>query len=352
MNTFGSRFRLTTFGESHGPAVGGILDGCPAGFRPDRDAIRKALRRRAAQKGGITTERSETDEPEFLSGLTSDGLTNGAPIAFLIRNKGARSADYEELKGVFRPSHADYAYWRKYGTPPQPGGGRASARETAARVVAGAIAGQLLLEKGIDIVSYTAAVGDSELLPYLDRVTLEEIERGLTGCPNPGQDEAFYQKLAEARAEGDTLGGVAATIVRGLPAGVGEPLFDKLHARLSYALLSINAARAFEIGDGLDLSRSKGSEGNDPIGIGPGGAIQTLTNRSGGIQAGISNGEILRFRTYFKPISSIHLPQETADLSGHPRTILIRGRHDASVFPRVLPVCDAMTALTLIDLLL
>ena len=347
MNTFGRFFRFSSFGESHGPVVGGVIDGCPSGLLIDKADIARRLARRSS-KGGISTSRREEDVPEFLSGLTEEGTTTGAPIAFVLKNRNTRSSDYDVLREVYRPSHADFTYQKKYGLRTASGGGRSSARETAARVVAGAIAAQFLGARGVEILSYTSSVGDYAQLPYLDNVSLEEIETGRVGCPLPEMDEVFYGLLKESRTKGETLGGSVTTIVRGVPAGWGEPLYDKLHARLSYAMMSINAARAFEIGDGLEMSRLTGSEANDPF-VSEAGVIRTSSNRSGGVQGGISNGEILRMRTYFKPISSIRLPQQTVDLFGNPRTITIEGRHDASVFPRVLPVCDAMAALTLAD---
>ena len=347
MNTFGRLFRFTSFGESHGPAIGGVLDGCPSGLRLDKDLIDKWLARRSP-RGATSTSRAEKDSPEFLSGLTREGVTTGAPIAFILSNRDIRSKDYDPLKQVFRPSHADYTYYVKYGVSPMEGGGRASARETAARVVAGAVAAQYLSRFGIEILSYTSSVGNLPPVGYFDDVTLEEIEAGRAGCPDRDSDAAFYRLLEEAKAEGDTLGGSVTTIVRGVPAGWGEPLYDKLHARLAAAMIGINAARAYEIGEGIGISRMKGSVANDPF-VPYDGGIRTDTNRSGGVQGGISNGEILRMRTYFKPISSIRLPQETVTLTGEPRTITIEGRHDTGVFPRVLPVCDAMAALVLAD---
>ena len=347
MNTFGKIFRLTTFGESHGPCIGGVLDGCPAGLQVDRSQVQEMLRRRASQ-GGISTPRKEPDEVEFLSGLTSEYLTTGTPIAFTIRNANIKSGDYAPLKELFRPSHADYTYSAKYGLRISEGGGRSSARETVARVVAGAIASQFLREIGIEICSYTSQVGDSDRVGYNDLVTLGDLEDSLVGCPIPETDRQMYGLLQRARQDGDTLGGSVTTIIRGVPPGWGEPLYDKLHARLSYALLSINAARGFEIGDGIDMASMRGSESNDPF-THRGGQIRTKSNHSGGIQGGISNGETIRMRTYFKPISSIAKPQETVDADGRTQTLTISGRHDASVIPRVLPVCDAMAALTLAD---
>lgn len=347
MNTLGRLFRFTSFGESHGPVTGGVIDGCPAGLFLDREEIRRQLLRRSS-RDVVSTPRREKDLPEFLSGLTSESFTTGAPIAFVVPNENVRGKDYAEMKDLYRPSHADYTYQMKYGIRSVGGGGRSSARETAARVVAGAVAAQLLRGLGVEVRSYTSSVGSAPSLGYRDDVTIEEVEVSKTGCPDRALDAAYYDLLLQARADGDTLGGTVTTIVRGVPAGWGEPLYDKLHARLAFALMSVNAARAFEIGDGRDIAGCRGSEANDPF-VTIGGTIRTASNHSGGVQGGISNGEVLRMRTSFKPISSIHQVQQTVDREGNPRELLIPGRHDASVFPRVLPVCDAVVALTLAD---
>ena len=347
MNTFGRLFRFTSFGESHGPVTGGVIDGCPAGLFLDQEEIRRQLSRRSS-RGGISTPRAEKDLPRFLSGLTSESLTTGAPIAFVVPNEDVRGKDYAEMSDLYRPSHSDYTYQMKYGVRSVEGGGRSSARETVARVVAGAVALQLLRNLGVEVLSYTSSVGSAPSLGYRDDVTLEEIEVSKTGCPDRALDDTYYDLLLQARADGDTLGGTVTTIVRGVPVGWGEPLYDKLHARLAFALMSINAARAFEIGDGREIAGCRGSEANDPF-VSSEGAIRTASNHSGGVQGGISNGETLRMRTSFKPISSIRKVQQTVDREGNPRELLITGRHDASVFPRVLPVCDAMVALTLAD---
>lgn len=351
MNTFGRLFRLTTFGESHGPAIGGVIDGCPPGVQIDSAAIAHQLRRR---QGGVTpgsTTRKEPDEVEYLSGLL-DGVTTGTPIGFIIRNKAAHSADYDELRDVYRPSHADYTYEKRHGIRDHRGGGRASARETAVRVVAGTIARQILCEQcGIEIVSYTAAFGDvsfDEPL-YLDSVTSEMVQCSRYGCPDPLTDDMMGDEVDFAMGCKDSLGGIVATVVRGCPGGWGSPLYDKLSARLASAMMSINAAKGFEIGDGFRLAEMRGSRANDPFVSDGNGHIHTTSNHSGGIQGGISNGEMIRFRTAFKPIASIGIPQSTVDREGLERDLTIGGRHDCSVFPRVLPVVDAMTALVLLD---
>lgn len=347
MNTFGSRLRLTTFGESHGQAVGGILDGYPSGVEVDYDAIRHELDRRMPHAPFSTTRR-EPDEVTFLSGI-SGGQTLGTPIAFLIQNRDQKSADYDPLKDLYRPSHADYVYHKKYGIRDVRGGGRASARETVARVVAGALARQLLLASDIEVCSYTDSVAGSPSVGYLDEVTNTDIEQSKTGCPLPDLDRSIHELLMTT--DGDTLGATVATIVRGVPVGWGDPMYDKLSARLTSAVMSINAAKGVEIGDGFALAQMRGSVANDPF-VSEGGQIRMGTNHSGGILAGISTGEVLRMRTAFKPISSIAMPQQTVTKYGRPTIIRIEGRHDTCVVPRVLPVVDAMVALVLADFLL
>ena len=350
MNTHGKLFRLTTFGESHGPCIGGVIDGCPAGLRVDCDEVAHQLARR---RGGATegsTARRESDRVDFVSGLM-DGVTTGTPIAFLIPNEQHRSSDYDRLRDVFRPSHADYTYTKRYGIRDWRGGGRASARETAVRVVGGTIARQILREEvGLEIVSYTSQLGGLGLPgSYWDEIDSAEVEASKYGCPDPTTEQQIEALVRQARAEGDSLGGVVSTVVRGIPAGWGDPLYDKLSADLASAMMSINAAKGFEIGDGFVLAEMRGAETNDPFVTNEKGKIRTSTNHSGGIQGGISNGEVIRFRTAFKPIASIARPQSTVDTDGHPTDLTISGRHDCSVFPRVLPVVDAMTALVLVD---
>lgn len=350
MNTHGKLFRLTTFGESHGPCIGGVIDGCPAGLRVDCDEVAHQLARR---RGGATegsTARRESDRVDFVSGLM-DEVTTGTPLAFLIPNEQHRSSDYDRLRDVYRPSHADYTYIKRYGIRDWRGGGRASARETAVRVVGGTIARQILREEvGLEIVSYTSRLGGLGLPgSYRDEVDSAEVEASKYGCPDPATEQQMEALVRQTRTEGDSLGGVVSTIVRGVPAGWGDPLYDKLSADLASAMMSINAAKGFEIGDGFALSEMRGGEANDPFVTNEKGEIRTSTNHSGGIQGGISNGEVIRFRTAFKPIASIARPQSTVDTDGHATGLTISGRHDCSVFPRVLPIVDAMTALVLID---
>ena len=280
-----------------------------------------------------------------------DGVTTGTPIAFLIPNEQHRSSDYDRLRDVYRPSHADYTYIKRYGIRDWRGGGRASARETAVRVVGGTIARQILREEvGLEIVSYTSQLGGLGLPgSYWDEIDSVEVEASKYGCPDPATEQQIEALVRQVRADGDSLGGVVSTVVRGMPAGWGDPLYDKLSADLASAMMSINAAKGFEIGDGFVLAEMRGAKTNDPFVTNEKGEIRTSTNHSGGIQGGISNGEVIRFRTAFKPIASIARPQSTVDTDGHPTDLTISGRHDCSVFPRVLPVVDAMTALVLVD---
>lgn len=344
MNTFGRFFRLTTFGESHGVAIGGVIDGCPAGIKLDQEFIHAILQRRRSA-GGVSTGRQEEDQPHFISGLL-DGITTGTPLAFTIANKERKSCDYDHLAEVYRPSHADYTYEAKYGIRDHRGGGRASARETVVRVVAGAIAMQILRELGIEITAYTSQLGQIRLPnPYL----LENKGVGRkVGCPILEVDNQMYEALLKAREAGDSLGGVASVVVSGVPAGWGSPLYGKLDARLAEAMLGINACKGFEMGDGFELAEMLGSEANDAF-IADNGAPQVVTNHSGGVQGGISNGAPILFRVAFKPIASIALPQKTINKSGLSQVIKIEGRHDGSVFPRVLPIIESMTALVLVD---
>ena len=311
-NTFGTAFCLTTFGESHGAAIGGVIDGCPAGILLDKTLIEKELSRRKPGQDATMSARKEPDEVEFLSGLF-EGKTTGAPIAFLIRNKDAKTSDYENLKDVFRPSHADFTYQMKYGIRDYAGGGRGSARSLLPCVVAGAIAKQILATQGIDIQS-------------------EVIEMG------------------EAR-ENDTIGAIIQGTIKNAPVGLGEPAFLKFNAVLSYAMMTINAAKGFEIGEGFNAARMRGSECNDEFYF-DGERIRTRTNHSGGVQGGITNGEDIVFKVAFKPIPSLMQPQQTVDIQGNATTLEIQGRHDVCVVPRVLPIVEAMAAMVTLDFIL
>ena len=347
MNTFGRIFRLTTFGESHGTAIGGVIDGCPPGIEIDMDSIAQAIERRKG-KGGITTARSESDIPHFLSGIF-EGKTTGTPIAFVIQNKTQASKDYDHLKEVFRPSHADYTYAMKYGVRDHRGGGRASARETVVRVVAGEIAAQILRKEGIEVIAYTARVGEKALpTMYYEGVSRALLMGSMVGCPDATLDGEMYAYLSDVRAAGNTVGGIVGVSITGVPAGVGSPLYEKLEARLASAMLSIGASKGVEIGDGFAMAEMKGSDANDQM-TSEGGMVRTTTNHSGGIQGGISNGEEIRLRVAFKPIASIALAQKTVNTEGKDVDLSISGRHDASVFPRVLPVVEAMASLVILD---
>ena len=342
-NTFGTLFRLTTFGESHGTAIGGVLDGCPPNIRIDSEAIQKELDRRRPGQSSISSPRKESDKIEILSGIF-DGVSTGAPIAFVIRNTNAQSADYDHLKDVYRPSHADYTYQQKYGVRDYRGGGRSSARETATRVAAGAIA-KAVLPQLVSVKSFVSQVGDIKLTQDLERLNLELIESNLVRCPDPVAAEKMLALIEEMRDAGDTLGGVITCVVRGVPAGWGEPVFDKLHADLGKAMLSINAVKGFEIGSGFAGVAMKGSEQNDSFSSGFG----TTTNNSGGIQGGISNGQDIVFKVAFKPVATIKKEQQTVDSSGNEITLAAKGRHDPCVLPRAVPIVDAMTNLVLAD---
>lgn len=345
MNTFGKLFRLTTFGESHGHAIGGVIDGCPAGIVLNFDAIRHALAQRRPGQSSYSSPRNESDEPEWLSGIDGDHRTTGAPIAFIIRNRDVRSEDYDVLNSTFRPGHADLCYFLKYGVKPQPGGGRASARETAVRVVAGAIARQML-PKSIQVLSYTSQIGHitSTILP----TETEAILRSPVRCPDIKASEAMCTEIEKVKKEGDSIGGIVSCSVKGLPAGLGEPVYDKLSARLAEAMMSIPAAKGFEIGDGFDICRQKGSQTNGYIEKG-------YINHApfmGGVLGGISTGEDLRFRVAFKPTSTISMPQASVNLNGNPVTLEAIGRHDPCVVPRAVSVVEAMTWLVTADLML
>lgn len=343
MNTFGRYFRLTTFGESHGEYMGGVIDGCPAGVELDLALIGEALERRKGLTG-VNTARTEADQPQFISGLL-EGKTTGAPIAFLLPNQQKRSGDYDALKEVYRPSHADFTYQMKYGIRDYRGGGRASARESVVRVVAGTIAYQLLRDRGIRLRAFTSQIGDIKLQ---DSYQYRGKELGKVGCPDPQLDEEMYRLLMKVREEGDSVGGVATVVVVGVPAGWGSPLYSKLDARLAEAMLGINACKGFEMGDGFGVASLRGSQANDSF-VSDKGVIKMSSNHSGGVLGGISTGAELLFRVAFKPIPSIALPQKTVTTSGETTEIAIKGRHDASVFPRVLPIIEAMTSLVLVD---
>lgn len=346
-NTFGQIFRLTTFGESHGVALGGVIDGCPAGLSIDEEKIQHQLDRRRPGQSKIVTQRKEGDRVEFLSGIF-DGKSTGTSIGFVIYNQNQKSKDYDHIKDQFRPSHADYTFQAKYGIRDYRGGGRSSARETAARVVAGAIAQQLLEQMGVSVNAYVSQVGELKLETPMEHVDLSAIDNNEVRCPDEGMADQMRNRILEVRKAGDTIGGVVTTIIKSVPAGWGEPVFDKLHADLGKAMLSINAVKGFEYGSGFEGVTLLGSQHNDEF-YTEGEEVRTKTNRSGGIQGGISNGETIYFRVAFKPVATIMQDQSSIDLHGEEVTVSGKGRHDPCVLPRAVPIVDAMSALVLAD---
>lgn len=349
-NTFGNILTLTTFGESHGDAVGGVIDGMPAGIAVDMDFIQSELDRRRPGQSDLTTSRQEADKVEVLSGVF-EGKTTGAPIGFMVRNTNHHSQDYESLRCLFRPSHADFVYQQKYGIRDHRGGGRTSARITISRCVGGAFAKLALKDYGIQIQAYTSQVGDISLDRDYHRYDLSTIEHNAVRCPDAEKAEEMAALIREVKSEGDTIGGVITCVVKGCPAGIGEPEFGKLHAALGAAMLSINAVKGFEYGDGFQSVNRRGSELNDVF-VADNGKISTATNHSGGIQGGVSNGQDIFFRVAFKPVATILREQETVDLDGVPVTFKARGRHDPCVLPRAVPIVEAMTAMVILDHLL
>lgn len=347
MNTFGNIFRLTSFGESHGPAIGGVIDGCPSGFELDLGAIQGELDRRKPGQSRITSPRKEDDEVQFLSGIY-EGKTTGTPIGFIVWNKNQNSTDYEGLKEVFRPSHADYTYQMKYGIRDPRGGGRSSARETISRCVAGAVARQILAGLGIKVRAYTSRVGDIFLDKSWECYDLSKTDENPVRCPDPAKAVEMEELIARVKRQGDTIGGIISGVITGMPAGLGEPVFGKLHAALGHAMLSINAAKGFEYGDGFASAGFKGSERNDRF-YNDNGKIGLRTNHSGGIQGGISNGSPVYFRVAFKPVATLLMEQETVDSEGNDTILKACGRHDPCVLPRAVPVVEAMAAMTVLD---
>ena len=347
MNTFGKLFRLTSFGESHGKGIGGIIDGCPSGVEIDMEFIQNELNRRRPGQSKITTQRKEPDAIEFLSGIF-EGKTQGTPIAFAIWNKDQHSNDYSDIKDVFRPSHADYTYTQKYGSRDYRGGGRSSARETIARVVAGAIAKLILQQKGISIQAFVSSVGEIKLEKYYKELDLSKTEDTIVRCPDPETAEKMIERIEFAGRNHDTVGGVITAVATGVPVGLGEPVFAKLHADLGHAMLGINAVKGFEYGSGFEGTKLSGSEHND-IFIRSNSGIKTKTNNSGGVQGGISNGEDIYFKVAFKPIATLLKEQNTVDRDGNEITINPKGRHDPCVLPRAVPIVEAMAALVLVD---
>ncbi len=347
-SSFGMLFRVTTFGESHGAGIGVVIDGCPARTPIDVAAIQAALDRRRPGQSKLVSQRKESDRVEVLSGV-SDGIALGTPIAMLIRNEDARSKDYEGVAAAYRPSHADYTYDAKYGVRAVAGGGRASARETAARVAAGAVAEQVLAAIGVEIVAWVDEVGGIAAAVDGAIVTRDQVEVTPIRCPDATVAPVMIERVEAARKAGDSIGGVIRAVARGVPAGWGEPVFDKLEADLGKAMLSIPAVKGVENGSGFAGTRMTGSEHNDAFVRRPDGSIGTLTNHSGGIQGGISNGEPITLRVAFKPTATIMRPQDTVDRDGEAVVLAPKGRHDPCVLPRAVPVVEAMIALVLVD---
>jgi chorismate synthase len=347
-NTFGSLFRITTFGESHGPAVGVVVDGCPPRLPLGAEEVQRELDRRRPGQSAITTQRREADVVEILSGV-HEGLTLGTPISMMVRNQDTRGGDYEEMRTKFRPSHADFTYQQKFGVRAWQGGGRSSARETVGRVAAGVVARKALALAGdIQIVAWVQRVQDLEASVDAAKVTTADVDTNIVRCPDAAKAAEMITLIDGARKAGDSLGGVVECVVRGVPAGWGEPVFDRLEADLGKGMLSLPAAKGFEIGSGFAGTRLSGSQHNDPF-YSSAGKVRTRTNRSGGVQGGISNGEDIAFRVAFKPTATILREQETVDVDGKDTTIKARGRHDPCVLPRAVPIVEAMAALVLAD---
>ena len=344
-NSFGNIFKLTTFGESHGPALGGVIDGCPPGIKLDLDFIESEMQRRKPGQSSIVTQRKEEDSVQFYSGIF-EGKTTGTPIGFLIHNKDQKSKDYSHIKDTYRPSHADFVYDKKYGHRDYRGGGRSSARETASRVVAGAIAKQIL--EGIEITAHVSSVGEIKVDTHYSKLDFSTIENNPVRCADPKTAVEMESFIKQIRKEGDTVGGEVSCVIKNCPIGLGEPVFDKLHAELGKAMLSINAVKGFEYGSGFDGSKLKGSQHNDSFNSDG----KTETNNSGGIQGGISNGMDIYFNVAFKPVATIMKSQKTIDSNNNEVEMKGKGRHDPCVVPRAVPIVEAMAALVLVDYLL
>ena len=343
-NTYGNIFTLTSFGESHGEAVGGVVDGMPAGVDIDLDFIQSELDRRRPGQSAITTSRKEADKVELLSGVF-EGKSTGCPIGFVVRNTNQHSQDYENMRNVFRPSHADYTYTTKYGERDHRGGGRSSARITISRCVAGALAKLALRQIGVSVTAYTSQVGDISIDPDYRHHDFSKIETTAVRCPDLEAAAKMEKLIAEVKGQGDTIGGIITCVIKGCPVGLGEPEFGKLHAALGSAMLGINAVKGFEYGAGFACVNRRGSELNDVFTEG----FHTATNNSGGIQGGISNGEDIYFRVAFKPVATLLMEQQTVDKDGNPTTLTARGRHDPCVLPRAVPIVEAMAAMTILD---
>jgi chorismate synthase len=370
-NSFGNIFKLTSFGESHGAAIGGIIEGCPAGLKIDLDFIQHELQRRKPGQSALTTQRKEDDKVEFLSGIF-EGVTLGTPIGFSIKNNDQLSTDYTHLKDTYRPSHADFTYEQKYGLRDYRGGGRSSARETACRIVAGAVAKLFLKNYNISLHAFVMQIGTIKLEQNFDSLDLNKTESNLVRCPDEATAKKMIEAIETAKKEGDTLGGLIQCVAQNVPAGLGEPVFDKLHAVLAHAMLSINATKGFEIGSGFDSVNHKGSELNDVFIAGPSlraesslrsesslraesrsdSKITTKSNNSGGIQGGISNGMPIYFNVAFKPVATIMQQQNSVNKQGEEVVLEGRGRHDPCVLPRAVPIVESMAAMVIMDFIL
>ena len=346
-NSFGNIFRLTSFGESHGKGIGGVIDGYPSGINIDVGFVQAELARRRPGQSSLTSSRQEPDEVEFLSGIF-EGKSTGCPIGFIVWNRNQNTKDYDELRKVYRPSHAEYTYRVKYGIRDYRGGGRSSARETISRVVGGALAKLALRKLGISITAYTSQVGPIRLEENYTAYDLSLVEDNPVRCPDPQKAQEMAAYIEQVKAEGDTIGGVVTCVIKGCPIGLGQPVFGKLQSALASGMLSINAAKAFEYGDGFKGLKQKGSEQNDVF-YNNGGRIMTHTNHSGGIQGGISNGQDIYFRVAFKPVATVLMEQHTVNIDGVDTTLKARGRHDPCVLPRAVPIVEAMAAMTLLD---
>ncbi|MFK7900608.1 MAG: chorismate synthase [Cyclobacteriaceae bacterium] len=346
-NSYGKMFTITTFGESHGKGIGVVIDGCPAGLYLDKDFIQSELTRRKPGQSKIVTQRKEADEFEILSG-EFEGKTTGTPLALMIWNQDQKSKDYSHIADKYRPSHADYTYSEKYGVRDYRGGGRSSARETAARVAAGAVAKLLLKKLGVEVFSYVSQTGDLKLEKAYHEIDASKIEDNIIRCPDAETAEAMIELVDQTRKNQDTIGGVITGVIKGCPVGLGEPVFDKLHAELGKAMLSINAVKGFEYGSGFEGVKMNGSQHNDEFYM-ENDRVKTKTNHSGGIQGGISNGQDIYFNVAFKPVATIMKDQDSVDADGNNTTVSGKGRHDPCVVPRAVPIVDAMAALVIVD---
>jgi chorismate synthase len=347
-STYGNIFKISTFGESHGKAIGVTIDGCPAGLDFDEAFIQHELDRRKPGQSRITTQRKEADTFQVLSGVF-EGKTTGTPIAIVIYNEDQRSKDYGHITDKFRPSHADYTYTEKYGIRDYRGGGRSSARETAARVAAGAVAKLILKKLGVEVYAYVTRIGKMALEKSYKELDLSKTDDNAVRCPDPEMAQQMFDYIDETRKKGDSIGGIVTGVITGVPVGWGEPVFDKLHAELGKAMLSINAVKGFEYGSGFEGTKLYGSEHNDEFEIDESGKVKTSTNHSGGVQGGISNGEDVYFNVAFKPTATIMKDQKSVNASGEAVTVSGKGRHDPCVLPRAVPIVEAMSALVLVD---